>query len=573
MRWTSLFIPTLREAPAEAEAVSHQLLVRGGFIRQLQSGHYSMLPLAWKINKKIVKILREEMDLIGAQEVMLPAIHPASVWQKSGRWDAIGDDMFRFVDRKGADQVLAMTNEEVIATVALELSSYRDLPQMWYQIQTKFRDEPRPKSGLLRVREFDMKDSYSIDIDDEGLDKSFNLHHQAYERIFVRLGLHAIPVEASSGAMGGSDSVEFMVESPAGEDDVAVCNSCEYSANVERATSMIPEVANRLENETLEKFDTPNIRTIEALSEAGHPPEHQIKTLVYMVDGELSLILLRGDHQFQEQKFCDATSSVEITPAEGDAIKKALGASPGSLGAVGIDGIPIFADPALKGRSGMTTGANEDDSHLLGVNIERDIKVDQWVDMRSIVDGEGCPSCSEPLKVVRCIEAGHIFKLGRKYSEAMGVTVLDSDGKSQTPTMGSYGIGVGRAMAAIAETHCDESGLIWPMSVAPYEVVLTVVKTDDENSMKIADEIYTDLKTNGIDVLLDDREERPGVKFADAELIGIPLRVTIGPRGLENGMVEFLDRSDPEKTQTEISVKEVRDFLLEKISSQQDLTA
>ncbi len=573
MRWTSLFIPTLREAPAEAEAVSHQLLVRGGFIRQLQSGHYSMLPLAWKINKKIVKILREEMDLIGAQEVMLPAIHPASVWQKSGRWDAIGDDMFRFADRKGADQVLAMTNEEVIATVALELSSYRDLPQMWYQIQTKFRDEPRPKSGLLRVREFDMKDSYSIDIDDEGLDKSFNLHHQAYERIFVRLGLHAIPVEASSGAMGGSDSVEFMVESPAGEDDVAVCNSCEYSANVERATSMIPEVANRLENETLEKFDTPNIRTIEALSEAGHPPEHQIKTLVYMVDGELSLILLRGDHQFQEQKFCDATSSVEITPAEEDAIKKALGASPGSLGAVGIEGMTIFADPALKGRSGMTTGANEDDFHLLGVNIERDMKVDQWVDMRSIVDGEGCPSCSEPLRVVRCIEAGHIFKLGRKYSEAMGVTVLDSDGKSQTPTMGSYGIGVGRAMAAIAETHCDESGLIWPMSVAPYEVVLTVVKTDDENSMKIADEIYTDLKTNGIDVLLDDREERPGVKFADAELIGIPLRVTIGPRGLENGMVEFLDRSDPEKTQTEISVKEVRDFLLEKISSQQDLTA
>jgi len=571
LRWTSLFIPTLREAPAEAEAVSHQLLVRGGFIRQLQSGHYSMLPLAWKVNKKIVKILREEMDLIGAQEVMLPAIHTASLWQKSGRWDAIGDDMFRFVDRKGADQVLAMTNEEVVATVALELSSYRDLPQMWYQIQTKFRDEPRPKSGLLRVREFDMKDSYSIDIDDEGLDKSFNLHHQAYERIFVRLGLHAIPVEASSGAMGGSDSVEFMVESPAGEDDVAVCNSCGYSANVERATSIIPEVVNRLENETLEKFGTPNIRTIEALSEAGHPPEHQIKTLVYMVDGELSLILLRGDHQFQEQKFCDATSSVEIIPAEEDTIKKALGALPGSLGAVGIDGIPIFADPALKGRSGMTTGANEDDFHLLGVNIERDIKVDQWIDMRSIVDGEGCPSCSEPLRVVRCIEAGHIFKLGRKYSEAMGVTVLDSEGKSQTPTMGSYGIGVGRAMAAIAETHCDDSGLIWPMSVAPYEVVLTVVKTDDENSMKIADEIYTDLKTNGIDVLLDDREERPGVKFADAELIGIPLRVTIGPRGLENGVVEFLDRSDPEKTQAEISVEEVRDFLLEKISSQQDL--
>ena len=573
MRWTSLFIPTLREAPAEAEAISHQLLVRGGFIRQLQSGHYSMLPLAWKVNKKIVKILREEMDSIGAQEVMLPAIHPASVWQKSGRWDAIGDDMFRFVDRKDAEQVLAMTNEEVVATVALELASYRDLPQMWYQIQTKFRDEPRPKSGLLRVREFDMKDSYSIDIDDAGLDNSFNLHHQAYERIFARLGLHAIPVEASSGAMGGSDSVEFMVESPAGEDDVAVCGSCGYSANVERATSIIPEVENRSGNETLEKFETPNIRTIEALSQAGHPPEHQIKTLVYMVDGELSLILLRGDHQFQEQKFRDSTSAVEITPAEEDTIKKALGASPGSLGAVGIDGIKTFADPSLKGRSGMTTGANEDDFHLSGVDVDRDIKVDQWVDVRSIADGEGCPSCSNPLRVVRCIEAGHIFKLGRKYSEAMGVSVLDSEGNSQIPTMGSYGIGVGRAMAAIAETCCDDSGLIWPISVAPYEVVLTVVKTDDENSMEVADKIYKDLKAHGIDVLLDDREERPGVKFADAELIGIPLRVTIGPRGLENGIVEFLDRSDPEKTQTELGVEEVKDFLLEKISAELDLTA
>ena len=573
MRWTSLFIPTLREAPAEAEAISHQLLVRGGFIRQLQSGHYSMLPLAWKVNKKIVKILREEMDSIGAQEVMLPAIHPASVWQKSGRWDAIGDDMFRFVDRKDAEQVLAMTNEEVVATVALELASYRDLPQMWYQIQTKFRDEPRPKSGLLRVREFDMKDSYSIDIDDAGLDNSFNLHHQAYERIFARLGLHAIPVEASSGAMGGSDSVEFMVESPAGEDDVAVGGSCGYSANVERATSIIPEVENRSGNETLEKFETPNIRTIEALSQAGHLPEPQIKTLVYMVDGELSLILLRGDHQFQEQKFRDSTSAVEITPAEEDTIKKALGASPGSLGAVGIGGIKTFADPSLKGRSGMTTGANEDDFHLSGVDVDRDIKVDQWVDVRSIADGEGCPSCSNPLRVVRCIEAGHIFKLGRKYSEAMGVSVLDSEGNSQIPTMGSYGIGVGRAMAAIAETCCDDSGLIWPISVAPYEVVLTVVKTDDENSMEVADKIYKDLKAHGIDVLFDDREERPGVKFADAELIGIPLRVTIGPRGLENGIVEFLDRSDPEKTQTELGVEEVKDFLLEKISAELDLTA
>ena len=573
MRWTSLFAPTLREAPAEAEAVSHKLLIRGGFIRQLQSGHYSMLPLAWRVSKKIAQILREEMDAIGAQEVMLPAVHPTSIWEKSGRLDAMGENLFKFTDRKDADQVLGMTHEEVIATVALELSSYRDLPQMWYQIQTKFRDEPRPKSGLLRVREFDMKDSYSIDIDDAGLDRSFNLHHLAYERIFSRLGLKAIPVQASSGAMGGSDSVEFMVESPAGEDDVAICNSCGYSANVERATSSLPNVENREESEKIEKFDTPGIRTIEALSSIGHPPEHQIKTLVYMVDGNLSLLLLRGDHQFQEQKFCDATSSMEILPADEDAIKKALGASPGSLGAVGVDGITIFADPALKGRSSMTTGANEDDFHLSGVNVERDIRVDQWVDMRAIADGEGCPSCSEPLRVARCIEAGHIFKLGQKYAEAMGVSVLDSEGNSQTPTMGSYGIGVGRAMAAIAETCCDEAGLIWPMSVAPYEVVLTVVKTDDENSKEIANQIYEDLNDKGIDVLIDDRDERPGVKFADAELIGIPLRVTIGPRGLENGIVELLERSDSEKTSNEIEVDKITDFLVEKIISQRALNA
>ena len=292
-----------------------------------------------------------------------------------------------------------------------------------------------------------------------------------------------------------------------------------------------------------------------------------------MVDGNLSLLLLRGDHQFQEQKFCDATSSMEILPADEDAIKKALGASPGSLGAVGVDGITIFADPALKGRSSMTTGANEDDFHLSGVDVERDIRVDQWVDMRAIADGEGCPFCSEPLRVARCIEAGHIFKLGQKYAEAMGVSVLDSEGNSQTPTMGSYGIGVGRAMAAIAETCCDEAGLIWPMSVAPYEVVLTVVKTDDENSKEIANQIYEDLNDKGIDVLIDDRDERPGVKFADAELIGIPLRVTIGPRGLENGIVELLERSDSEKTSNEIEVDKITDFLVEKIISQRALNA
>ena len=547
MRWSSLFIPTLRDAPAEAEAVSHRLLVRGGFMRQLQSGHYSMLPLGWRVHQKVGEIIRQEMDGIGAQEFLLPAMHPASVWQASGRWESMGDEMFRLTDRKGADLALGMTHEEVFAGIASELNSYRDLPQLWYQIQWKFRDEPRPKSGLLRVREFAMKDSYSFDLDDAGLDRSFDLHHDAYQRIFRRLDLDALPVEASSGAMGGSASIEFMVESPAGEDDVAICGDCGYSANVERATSALPEVENRPGGDAPERFATPGIRTIAALAEAGHPPEHQVKTLVYRVDGALTLILLRGDHPFLEQKFVDATGAVEVVPADGDEIRAALGASPGSLGAVGVTDLTIYADEALRSRSGMATGANEDDVHLEGVDVERDVAVDHWLDLRLILDGEACASCGAALRIARCIEAGHIFKLGRRYSEAMGVTVLDADGVNRVPTMGSYGIGVGRAMAAVAETHHDENGLIWPMNIAPYEVVLTVVKVDHEESMGCAERLYDELRAAGVDVLLDDRDGRPGVKFADAELIGIPLRVTIGPRGLENSIVELTARTDGER--------------------------
>ena len=547
MRWSLLFIPTLRDAPAEADAVSHRLLVRGGFMRQLQSGHYSMLPLGWKVHQKVGEVIRQEMDGIGAQEFLLPAMHPASVWQASGRWESMGDEMFRLTDRKGADLALGMTHEEVFAGIAGELNSYRDLPQLWYQIQWKFRDEPRPKSGLLRVREFAMKDSYSFDLDDAGLDRSFDLHHDAYLRIFRRLDLDALPVEASSGAMGGSASIEFMVESSAGEDDVAICGDCGYSANVERATSALPEVENRSGGDAPERFATPGIRTIAALAEAGHPPEHQVKTLVYRVDGALTLILLRGDHPFLEQKFVDATGAVEVVPADGDEIRAALGASPGSLGAVGVTDLTIYADEALRSRSGMTTGANEADVHLEGVDVERDVAVDNWLDLRSILDGEACASCGAALRIARCIEAGHIFKLGRRYSEAMGVTVLDADGVNRVPTMGSYGIGVGRAMAAVAETHHDENGLVWPMSIAPYEVILTVVKVDHEESMGCAERLYDELRAAGVDVLLDDRDGRPGVKFADAELIGIPLRVTIGPRGLENSIVELTARADGER--------------------------
>ena len=555
MRWSNLFIPTLRDAPAEAEAISHQLLVRGGFIRQLQSGHYSMLPLGWKIHKKVSAIIREEMDAIGGQEFLLPAMHPADIWQKSGRWETMGEEMFRFVDRKGADQALGMTHEEVFASIGTEINSYRHLPQIWYQIQTKFRDEPRPKSGLLRVREFAMKDSYSFDIDDDGLDKSFNLHHGAYVAIFNRLGLDAFPVEASSGAMGGSASIEFMVESEAGEDDVARCSSCGYSANVERASAALPAIENREGLDAPESFPTPDIRTIAALIELGHPAEHQIKTLVYLVDSQITLILLRGDHPFLEQKFIDITGATELRPATEEEIRSALGASPGSLGAVGVTDHPIYADFALKGRSGMATGANTDDVHYQGVDVERDIAVTEWVDVRGILEGESCVECGNPLTISRCIEAGHIFKLGRKYAEAMGATVLDAEGNSQTLTMGSYGIGVERAMSAVAETHHDENGLIWPISIAPYEVVVTLLKSDHEESVVEAERIYNELGSGGVDVLLDDRNERPGVKFADAELIGIPLRVTIGPRGLENGVAELNVRSDSQ--QSEIALDKV----------------
>jgi len=565
VRWSSLFIPTLRDAPAEAEAVSHQLLVRGGFMRQLQSGHYSMLPLGWRVHQKVAEVIRQEMDAIGAQEFHLPAMHPASLWQASGRWESIGEEMFRLTDRKGADLALGMTHEEVFASLSLELSSYRDLPQIWYQIQWKFRDEPRPKSGLLRVREFAMKDSYSFDLDDAGLDRSFDLHHDAYLRTFRRLDLDAQPVEASSGAMGGSASIEFMVESDAGEDDVAICEGCGYAANVERATAAPTPVENRPGSDNPETFPTPGVRTIAALAEAGHPPVHQVKTLVYRVDGALTLILLRGDHPFLEQKFADATGAVDIVPAEADEIRAALGASPGSLGAVGVSNLAIYADEALRGRSGMTTGANEDDVHLAGVDVERDVAVDHWINVRGILDGEACASCGEILRVARCIEAGHIFKLGRKYSEALGVTVLDAEGENRVPTMGSYGIGVGRAMAAVAETHHDENGLVWPMVIAPYEVVLTVVKVDHEESMAVAEKLYDDLRAAGVDVLLDDRDGRAGVKFADAELVGIPLRVTIGPRGIENGQLELTTRADGE--QVDVSTDEVAGQLVELVAN------
>ena len=546
MRWSNLFIPTLRDAPNDAEAASHRLLIRGGFIRQLMSGHYTLMPLGLKVHQKVAEVVRQEMNAIGGQEFLLPAMHPKSIWEASGRWETMGDEMFRLQDRKGTDLALGMTHEEVFATLALEVNSYKQLPQFWYQIQWKFRDDPRPKSGLLRVREFAMKDSYSFDVDQAGLDASYDAHRDAYIKIFARLGLDAVPVEASSGAMGGSGSSEFMVRSDAGEDDVAMCPTGDYAANVERASSTLPAIEDAAPPAAPEKFATPDVRTIKALEEieGGAPADRQIKTMVYVVDGNVTLFLVRGDHQLNDQKVIDSTGSSDIRPAKPAEALEHLGANPGSLGAVGVsDDIVIYADQALEGRTSMTTGANEDDWHWRGVDIARDINVAHWVDLRDVSAGEACIHCGTPLEIIRCIEAGHIFKLGTKYAEAMGTTVLDQNGKTQTVTMGSYGIGIGRNMAAIAETHNDDAGLIWPVSVAPYEVAITVVKVKDEASMVAAEALYAELLEAGIDVVLDDRDERPGVKFKDAELIGIPYRITIGPKGLEAGEVEFTERA------------------------------
>ena len=543
MRWSNLFTPTLRDAPGDAEAASHKLLVRGGFMRQLHAGHYSMLPLGWKVHEKVAAIVREEMNDIGGQEFLLPAMHPKSLWEASGRWEIMGDEMFRLEDRSGTEVGLGMTHEEVFASIATEINSYKTLPQIWYHIQWKFRDEPRPKAGLLRVREFAMKDSYSLDIDQAGLDANFDKHHDAYLRIFERLDLAAMPVQASSGAMGGSGSIEFMVPSPSGEDDVVRCTACDYRANVERATSAVAPIADDTGPSEPEKFATPGIRTIKALEEAGAPASSQMKSMIMVLDDAITIAVVRGDQQLNLQKLQDTTGAINIRPATPEETQEHLGAKPGSLGAVGVgEDIPIYVDESLRGRTNLTTGANEDDFHFRGVDIERDISVTKYLDLREVGAGESCVNCGGDLEVVRCIEAGHIFKLGTKYAEAMGAQVLDADGKMQTIVMGSYGIGVGRNMAAIAETHYDDKGLIWPVSVAPFEVVITVMNMKDEDTVNAANALYEELRAQRIDVLIDDRDARAGVKFADSELIGIPYRVTMGPRGIKDGLVEFTER-------------------------------
>jgi prolyl-tRNA synthetase len=565
VRWSSAFIPTLRDDPADAEAVSHKLLVRAGFMRQLMAGHYSLTPLGLRSLRKMEAIVRTEMEKIGGQEFRLPCMHPREIWEKAGRWDSVGEEMFRFQDRKGADLALGMTHEEIFAYHSTELKSYKSLPQIWYQFQTKFRDEARPKSGLLRVREFTMKDSYSFDIDEAGLDSAFDRHLEAYRRMFKRFGFEIVAVEASSGVMGGNTSIEFMLKSNAGEDWVAACDQCGYAANVEKANSVLPVMEDGVGLGEPEKFATPGVKTIDDLArmEGGAAADHQVKTLIYQIDDKPVLLLLRGDHQLAEQKLIDQVEAETMRPAEIGEIKKLLGALPGSLGAVGRGDLFVIADEALRGRRDMVTGANEDGFHLRGIDVERDIEVKAWLDLREVKSGEGCPMCEKPISVHKTIEVGHIFKLGTKYSEAMGAIVQDEKGKSVKLVMGSYGIGLERNMAAVVEANHDENGICWPVNVAPYEVVVTVVKPKEVDCHEAGERLYEKLHEAGIDVIIDDRKERPGVKFKDADLIGFPYRVTVGPKGIADGIFEFVRRKDGQTR--ELPIEHAAETIIEEV--------
>ena len=547
MRMSRSFFPTLKEVPADATVASHQLLVRAGFVRQLAAGIYSVLPLAQRSLLKITAIIREEMSAIGGQEFYLPALNPREVWEESGRWSVMGENMFRLKDRKGADLCLAMTHEEVFTVLARgELRSYRQLPQTWYQIQTKFRDEPRPKSGLLRVRQFTMKDSYSFDIDQKGLDQAFESHRQAYVKIFGRCGLKTIQVDAHSGAMGGSGSTEFMVPTDAGEDLIANCESCGYSANTEKASSQIATADTYKPagaTPELETFPTPGVVTIDALAASPYnvKADQQLKTLIYVADEKPVIAIVRGDDQLNEAKLQTATSAQILRPAHAEEIQRWLGAKPGSLGGVGIaeKKIPVFLDSRLTGLSGMVTGANKEGFHYRNVSVPRDLQHATAVDLRTINAGEGCPKCGKPLVVGKALEVGHIFKLGTRYSESMGARVLDDTGRETPLVMGSYGIGVERILAAAVELHHDQDGIRWPMSIAPFQVAILPLQMNDTAVRETAEKVYAELVAAGIETLLDDRDERAGVKFKDADLIGLPIRLALGKKGLAEGKLEW----------------------------------
>ncbi len=559
MLFSRLFIPTLREAPADAEAISHILMVRAGYVRQLAAGLYMYLPLGWKVLNKINAILKEEMDAAGCQEISLPVLHPAEIWQQTGRWNAIGDEMFRLKDRTGRDMCLGMTHEEIMTWLASrEIRSYRDLPQIWYQMQTKMRDEARPKSGILRTREFIMKDSYSFDISEEALDKSYQIHAEAYHRIFSRCGLKFMQVQSDPGMMGGAVSHEYMAPSAAGEDEVALCGNCGYAANVELALSSPSPVAEQ--DWPLEEVHTPDKRTVAEVSNfLKLSPAYFIKSILLICGSTPVLALVRGDQDLHEKKLNRIIGNHR--PAQKTEVKEILGVEAGFIGPVGQK-IRIVADACLQ-EGAYVSGANKQHYHLRGIKAGRDFNA-EWHDIHTAKTGDLCSSCKSELKVERVIEIGNIFKLGTKYSEPLKAYFLDEDGNEKPVVMGSYGIGPARIAAAAIEQNHDKDGIIWPKSIAPFDIEILPLNMNDPDTVKAATDIYNKLKAQGIDVLMDDRNERAGVKFKDADLIGIPLQAIIGEKNLKQGLIEIKDRRTKESVK--IGVDEAADVLRKHVS-------
>ena len=555
MKMSKLFVQTLREFPSDAEVISHKLLARAGYIRKLTSGVYNYLPLMWRVLKKVETIVREEMDNAGAQELLMPFVQPKELWEESGRWNAYGKELMRLTDRHDRIMCLGPTHEEVITAIARDgLKSYKQLPVNLYQIQSKFRDEVRPRYGLLRGREFIMKDAYSFDIDEAGLDKEYENMAKAYKRIFERCGLETKMVQSDSGAIGGSVSHEFMVitDTDAGENDVFYCNNCDYSANSNHAVSVLPEAVTNGGFSEKKVVDTPNTTSIEELSEFLNIPSSVIlKDLVYIVDKKPVMALIRADKEVEETKLMNVFGGTDIRIATAPEIEELMinhgfNAAKGFIGPDGMDDIPVVADLSVKDMKNFVVGINQQDKHMVGANLS-DIRIDKYADIRLVEEGEYCPQCGKPLFVTKGIEVGNIFKLGTKYSKPMNAVYTDQNGKTHPYVMGCYGIGITRTAAAAIEAHHDDYGIKWPVAIAPYHVVVIPVSTNDELQMSVATKIYEDLKNAGIEVVFDDRDERPGVKFKDADLIGFPYRITVG-KTITDGLVEFKVRESNEMT-------------------------
>ncbi len=551
MKLSNFYMPTLKEDPADAEVVSHRLMLRAGMIRKLSAGVYSYLPLGHRVIKKIEQIVREEMDRSGAQEMLMPTMQTADIWKESERWKDFGPLMIRFEDRQEREYCLGPTHEEVIADLVRdELRSYKKLPFNLYQIQNKVRDEIRPRFGLMRAREFIMKDAYSLDRDFEGLDESYQNMYKAYSRIFERCGLKTRVVQADTGAMGGKDSHEFMVLAESGEDDLAFCTECEYAANVERAKAEFSRSEDSMEEvKPLEKIHTPDAATIEDLeSMLDVSPRRMIKTMAYFADEKPVVALIRGDDELNETKLKNYCGAVTLRPAEAEEFPESFGSVAGFIGPMDLNSeVKIVADRRILNMNNSVTGANEVDYHYKNVNIERDVEeIEDYTELRRVQVDDPCPECSSPLEIKAGIEVGHIFKLGTKYSESMGVTYLDENGEEKPIVMGSYGIGITRLAAAAIEQNHDEHGIIWPQPIAPFQVIIVALGGSEEVAAA-AENLYQELQEAGVETLLDDREERAGVKFNDSELIGIPLRVTIGSRSLENDKIEIQVRRTGEE--------------------------